>query len=159
MRLKEIETLISRNDWYDARLRSSELIDSALKGLRYLQTYDRHLISGIVTAAYLGWAAYSSLYVFQPPTSTGDRVSTVVDLFSLSALFAFWTYFILQDSPWTFYIYILFPCYFWQQVAKNFYLSFRLWLSNGTPLSAKALLWGVLAFAGLQSMVVCPHCF
>jgi GPI ethanolamine phosphate transferase 1 len=160
MRLKEIETLVSQNDWYNARLRSAELIDSALKGLRYLQTYDRLLISGIVTAAYLGWAAYSSLYIFQPPTSTGNHVfSTIVDLFSISALFAFWTYFVLQDSPWTFYIYILFPCYFWQQVAKHLSPAFRLWLSNGSPLSVKAMLWTVLVFAGLQSMVVCPHCF
>jgi GPI ethanolamine phosphate transferase 1 len=37
-RLTEIEQLIHRKEWDDARLRSAELISVSLEGLRYLQT-------------------------------------------------------------------------------------------------------------------------
>src|SRR5271168_3137250 len=61
-----IEKLISEKQWFAARRASSPLIQQTLQGLHYLQTYDRFLIRGIVSAAYLGWAAYAVLHIVRP---------------------------------------------------------------------------------------------
>ncbi|KAF9474339.1 GPI ethanolamine phosphate transferase 1 [Pholiota conissans] len=114
-----IEKLITEEKWDAARQASSDLIQQSLKGLHYLQTYDRFLIRGFVTAAYLGWAAYASLYIFRPldtiPLSENSSIPNFVTTASWAILFAFWASFALQRSPWSFYIYIAFPCYFWEQ--------------------------------------------
>lgn len=100
---------------------SAELINTALGGLHYLQTYERFLIRGIVTFAYVGWAAYASLFIFRPLDQTRPQrlpswASFLVNAVALTTLMGFWTLFAVQRSPWTFYIYIAFPCYFWRQV-------------------------------------------
>ena len=34
-----------------------------------------------------------------------------------ATLATFWALFAAQRVPWTFYVYVTFPCYFWQQFA------------------------------------------
>ena len=119
--LKKIERLIGDGDWYGARKMSAELINTALDGLHYLQTYERFLIRGIVTFAYVGWAAYASLFIFRPldqnrPHRFPPWASFLVNAVALATFIGFWALFAVQRSPWTFYIYITFPCYFWHQV-------------------------------------------
>jgi phosphatidylinositol glycan class N len=156
-RLLEIEELIGQKDWFNARLRTAELIKHGLAALRYLETYDRFLIWGIVTAAYLGWFAYSSLYVFRPPSPLPSRASSVITLVMILAALGFWACFAIQKSPWTFYIYILFPFYFWHQFFRQAVHSYGTWMHH-RPRSAEELvragLWGALVIVVLQSMAV-----
>jgi GPI ethanolamine phosphate transferase 1 len=121
--LASIEKLISEKQWFAARQASSTLIQQTLEGLHYLQTYDRFLIRGIVSAAYMGWAAYAILHIVRPldyPSLGSKPAKNSTTLFvtvaSWIVLLAFWTLFALQHSPWSFYVYIIFPCYFWWQV-------------------------------------------
>lgn len=91
-----------------------------MDGLHYLQTYERLLIRAIVTVAYTGWVAYASLFIFRPldsmtNRSTSSRVSTTVTSIAGISLAGFWILFFIQRSPWTFYLYTIFPCYFWHQ--------------------------------------------
>jgi len=110
-----IEKLISEKQWFAARRASSPLIQQRLQGLHYLQTYDRFLIRGIVSAAYLGWAAYAVLHIVRPLDyrSSGGKLSSLsasamlfVTVGSWVVLLAFWTLFAVQHSPWSFYVYI-----------------------------------------------------
>ncbi|KAF8180205.1 Phosphatidylinositolglycan class N-domain-containing protein [Pholiota molesta] len=114
-----IEKLIMEQKWDAARQLSSDLINQSLTGLHYLQTYDRFLIRGFVTAAYLGWAAYASLYIFRPLDAISNAgpsfIPTLITIGSWLTVVGFWASFALQKSPWSFYVYIAFPCYFWQQ--------------------------------------------
>ncbi|KAG6845535.1 hypothetical protein H0H87_007779 [Tephrocybe sp. NHM501043] len=103
--LTRIEDLIRNGDWRDARLTSADLIRTGLSGLHYLQRYERLLIRGIVIAAYIGWAAYASLYIFRPLVSGGLRKATIyVDTIAAAVLVGFWALFALQHAPWTFYV-------------------------------------------------------
>ncbi|KAG6820926.1 hypothetical protein H0H93_009700 [Arthromyces matolae] len=118
--LVNIENLIQAQDWRDARLASAKLIRTSLAGLHYLQTYDRLLIRGIVTVAYFGWAAYASLYIFCPLRNVAHHPEMTSSLLFVHALAVmtlsgFWVLFALQHAPYTFYVYIAFPCYFWHQ--------------------------------------------
>ncbi|KAG6917063.1 hypothetical protein DXG01_004035 [Tephrocybe rancida] len=110
--LTEIEHLIQTKDWNASRLASAELIRTGLSGLHYLQTYDWLLIRGIVTIAYIGWAAYASLYVFRSSDSVGSQeVHGAVFVHATAALtlVGFWTSFALQHAPSTFYALVGLP--------------------------------------------------
>lgn len=116
--LSKIERLISDERWFEARRETAELIKVTLQGLRYLETYNRVLIRIIVMIAYLGWSAYASLSIFPPPASlVSDRQRTMVRLATAAILAIFWALFAAERAPWTFYVYVTFPCYFWQQFA------------------------------------------
>ena len=118
--LSSIEKLISEEQWFAARQASLTLIQQTLQGLHYLQTYDRSLIRGIVSAAYMGWTAYAILHIICPLDHLSSSFSTSTTFFVTTVsgvvLLVFWTLFALQHSPWSFYVYIAFPCYFWWRV-------------------------------------------
>ena len=131
--LASIENLISEKQWFAARQASSILIQQALQGLHYLQTYDRFLIRGIVTAAYMGWTAYAVLHILRlrdygslcggKPASHSTSTTLLVTVASWMVLLAFWTLFALQHSPLSFYVYIMFPCYFWCRILEELGIS------------------------------------
>lgn len=116
-----IETFLQEQKWEFSLQACSDLIHESLQGLHYLQTYDRFLIKAFVATAYLGWAAYASLYILRPFDNLSDSfiqataTARIIKIASWTILIGFWVSFALQKRPWTFYVYIAFPCYFWQQ--------------------------------------------
>lgn len=107
----------------------------------------------MVVIAYLGWAAYGAttiLFPDHPPSS-----STAISGIALVALGASWTLFAIQKYPITFYLYTIFPCYFWREalVASSGPL-IHSYCSGMLRGSVKILLYTVFVIAALQSMVV-----
>ncbi|KAK2465877.1 hypothetical protein APHAL10511_001518 [Amanita phalloides] len=168
-RVLEIENLISHQQWYAARLKSGQAIQAGLDGLHYLQTYDRVLIRSFVSIAYLGWAAYGALHIFglhldaggsdadsSHPILHGSILKTGINLLSFTITLASWLLFTLERSPWTFYLYILFPAYFWNQVLLKAIPRLVQW--SRSDLSSvdfgKVIGVGVLIIGSLQSMVM-----
>ncbi|KAI0706031.1 alkaline phosphatase-like protein [Cerioporus squamosus] len=148
------EELIRNKDYYQARLQAKEFIAHTLEGLRYLQTYDRTLIRGIVIAAYLGWIAYGAVSILLPSSSHLSQSQTPVHITATSVLAAFWALFAKQRSPATFYVYIVFPCYFWNQVLVRAGKPLLQYVQRARPSSVFGLvLRGLLVVAALQSMV------
>ncbi|KAH9017387.1 alkaline phosphatase-like protein [Lactarius pseudohatsudake] len=146
-RLSSIESLIASGRFQEARHHSHELIKATLGGIRYLETYDRTLIRTIVTLAYTGWIAFTAAYIL---------AHLGYPLFFNLATVAFCGFFAIQRLPWTLHIYILFPSYFWQNVARRI---------SGVPSVirnhkldtrriANTAFGFILAVAALQSMVV-----
>jgi GPI ethanolamine phosphate transferase 1 len=106
-----------------------------------------------VVLAYLGWATHGATAVLFP-----DRPplrSTTISVMALTALGISWTFFAIQNSPWTFYVYVAFPCYFWREalVASSGPL-FELYRSGKLQGTIKLFLRAVFVIAALQSMVV-----
>ncbi|KAJ6486074.1 Phosphatidylinositolglycan class N-domain-containing protein [Mycena vitilis] len=154
-KLKEIENAISEEEWRLARELSADLIETGLEGLRYLQTYERMLIKAMATAAYSGWAAYASLFIFRPldtlVVKPGNRGVTAV---AGTILAAFWALFAIQRSPWTYYLYIAFPCYFWHQFVAQMPPLLQMFASERRRLGhTRSALYGGLVVLALQSMV------
>lgn len=79
--------------------------------------YDSLLISVIVLVAYTGWIALLGTYVF-PSTPAADNKASLISFHALAMviLAASWTFFLLQRSPGAYYVYAIFPCYFWDRV-------------------------------------------
>ncbi|KAM6496316.1 Phosphatidylinositolglycan class N (PIG-N) domain containing protein [Amanita muscaria] len=168
LRVSEVDDLISRKQWYAARLKSGEAIRIGLEGSHYLQTYDRVLIRSIVTVAYLGWAAYSALYVFglrhrdAVTASAGEArlhakvIKTTINWLSFLTFATSLVLFALQRSPWSFYLYIMFPCYFWNRVLLRIVPTVAQW--SWSELASvdfgKLIGVGVLVLGSLQAMVL-----
>ncbi|KAF9501159.1 hypothetical protein BDN71DRAFT_1479720 [Pleurotus eryngii] len=94
--LQRAQTAMGVNDWKAVHNESLVLIQAALEGLRYLQTYDSFLIHVIVTAGYVGWAAYSSLYISRPLDQSlsqraSPRASTIITVLVTLVLCCSWT--------------------------------------------------------------------
>lgn len=118
-RVAEIRRLIDGDQPEEAIARCKDLIQICLDGLRYLQTYDWLFLRAIVTTGYLGWIAFAlttviDLHVLQGKTETSRTTSSII-IFS-SVLVALYSLLWVQQSPWTYYAYTLFPVVFWEEV-------------------------------------------
>ncbi|KZS89542.1 alkaline phosphatase-like protein [Sistotremastrum niveocremeum HHB9708] len=116
-----IDAQMRAEDWKAAKKTAGLLIKTTLQGLRYLQTYDRILLRAIATVGYLGWAAYSGIFLLRYHLNRRPMAlnpSMILTALSAAVLLAFWTIFTLQSSPATFYIYVSFPVYFWHEVLQ-----------------------------------------
>ena len=111
----------------------------------------------MVIVAYIGWIAYGAVAILPQHLIQPVQSPFVVDIASVAALLSFWGSFFWEKSPWSFYVYITFPIYFWREVLR---------VSGGSIFSVNALqgmrLFGLLkvllqsslVIAALQSMVV-----
>lgn len=107
----------------------------------------------MVVVAYSGWALYGATTILFP-----DRLpsSSVIISGAASIILGIsWTLFAIQKSPWTFYVYAAFPCYFWREalVASSGPL-LELYRTGKLRGSIKLLLRAGFVTAALQSMVV-----
>lgn len=161
--IARIEKFLYEKQWSPAHNASLNLIQQSLLGLHYLQTYDRFLIKSIVTAAYTGWMAFASLYVFRPGdnnhTSYVARppLASTATILSGVVLLTFWALFVVQKSPFMFYVYIAFPCYFWQQFLVHItpVIGFKFQTKNMQGRYLQTLSTGGITIASLLGMVVC----
>ncbi|KAI6012879.1 Phosphatidylinositolglycan class N-domain-containing protein [Pisolithus microcarpus] len=149
-----IERLIEEGKWYDARRYSMELSEACLQGLRYLETYDRLLIRAIVIVAYLGWAAYASISLLPPVNSISTSRSRVIDVGTVAVLLGFWAAFWIQNSPWTFYVYVAFPCYFWREFCSRGVPALRRCVFESSLTYRSLFAQSILVISALQTMVV-----
>ncbi len=119
-KLDHIQSLVNASQWHDARRASYHLIQEALTGLHYLQTYDRTLLRIIVSLSYVGWMLYAALYVIrpleQPAFAAAKDLPRLIKLIPRSTAFASWFAFYLQRSPLSYYIYVSFPVHFWARI-------------------------------------------
>ncbi|RKP36392.1 GPI ethanolamine phosphate transferase [Dimargaris cristalligena] len=133
--IQRIELLIEHAQYTEAETLCLRLIDLSLDGLRYYQTYDWVFLQSVVTAGYLGWILYSTLFILQhyvlgsatasphsriPPLDTSALVFThLLNTFALLILGGLYTLLYVQKSPLMYYAYVAFPVYFWCEVIKT----------------------------------------
>ena len=116
--------------------------------------YDRTLIRGIVITAYLGWIAYCATSILLPPSERTDWSLRGCAIFSFALLVSFLA---KRNSPASFYVYLPFPCYFWDHAVMRAIVPFGEYFIVGEPGTARRYLTrAVMVVAALQSMVVRP---
>ncbi|KAI0035528.1 Phosphatidylinositolglycan class N-domain-containing protein [Vararia minispora EC-137] len=128
--LRAIENDISSRQYDLARMKLIALIKTALRGLRYLETYDRTVIQVLVAFAYTGWIAFCAIALLAPSKLGSEQMLSVSHSPVMSAAFTtllsvLWATFALQHSPITFYVYAAFPVYFWHEVFCTLWQSRR----------------------------------
>ncbi|KAI8049977.1 Phosphatidylinositolglycan class N-domain-containing protein [Syncephalis plumigaleata] len=136
-KLNSIEQLIQEKNYETAQKQAIELIHECLRGLRYYQTYDWRFLRSIVSIGYLGWIAYSllfiaNIYVFEggsqhltstTPTTSIDAsqptTNVFIDAIAVISAILLSVMFYIQGSPTMYYLYAIFPIFFWHQVLRN----------------------------------------
>ncbi|KAJ1799255.1 Glycosyl phosphatidyl inositol anchor synthesis [Coemansia sp. RSA 2399] len=132
--LARIRHLIGSHRYKDAETECLQLIARCLEGLRYFQRYDWLLLRSIVSMGYLGWIAYSLLFIFRSyvlPAPSGPRQqlhavdsyrsksARAVGVLGLLVFVLFAAMFYRQHSPAMYYAYAAFPVYFWTETLQQ----------------------------------------
>lgn len=128
------------------------------QGIDVASRYDRTLIRAIVTAAYLGWMAFGAASIFAPRDAQEKGRGNGLNTVAVGVLSVFWGLFALQRSPWSFYLYICFPIYFWHQALLRGWTPMLRVLQDGESgifKTVRLAMHGCLVIAALESMVVC----
>lgn len=117
------------------------------------------MLRSIVTLGYLGFMAYSvdfvlrkHVYTSQPSNSRSNTVLVPALAVTAFAILSF-RFFVERSSP-SYYLYALFPCFFWGKVLRDPWPFARLVRDAQAGTTSPKLLGGLLAVLGaLQAMV------
>src|SRR5262249_6492739 len=136
-RIANIEKTIKSGRSDEAIRMCTELMKDTLEGLRYLQTYDWLFLRILVMIGYLGWVAYAlatvvDLHVLHGQTEAQRSLGS--NVFFSSVLVALFALLIVQRAPYSYYLYALFPPFFWEEV----------WARRSALLKGKETLFGHL---------------
>jgi phosphatidylinositol glycan class N len=118
-RLASIQKLLDAGKFEEAIEESDALMQLALQGLRYLQTYDWLFLRALITVGYLGWMAFGlttviDLHVLQSTTPPSRSLAS--NVFFSSILVLLYASFLASKSPLFYYAYAFFPVVFWEEV-------------------------------------------
>ncbi|KAM0793098.1 hypothetical protein ACM66B_000579 [Microbotryomycetes sp. NB124-2] len=152
----DILAAINARDYARAEAQSIELVDIGLRGLRYYQTYDWLILRSLVTAGYAGFIVYSAKYIIKrhvislSPSTTAS--STFVPALGLATFAALASRFFIEAAPPSYYVYALFPCFFWSSVLRD--LTPFQHLRKSRQFSVAGAVKGIIGSAAvLQAMV------
>eukprot|EP01117_Protostelium_nocturnum_P010504 TRINITY_DN3782_c0_g1_i1.p1 TRINITY_DN3782_c0_g1~~TRINITY_DN3782_c0_g1_i1.p1 ORF type:complete len:577 (-),score=157.80 TRINITY_DN3782_c0_g1_i1:505-2235(-) len=118
-----IEKLIERERFDEAKFECMKLIETSLDGLNYFQTYDWAMLMTVISFGYLGWISYVLFFVavnYSQEMKSG--VSTFNPFISLKRFFTSWgigiyfafaIFLAVESSPLPYYLYFFFATYFW----------------------------------------------
>ncbi|KAJ9154864.1 GPI ethanolamine phosphate transferase 1 [Pleurostoma richardsiae] len=118
-RVADIRQLIDAGNYEEAIEESDALMQIALQGLRYLQTYDWLFLRALITIGYLGWMAFAittviNLHVLHGKIQPSRTIPAMLAFSSIYALLC--ASFVASKSSPTYYAYALFPVFFWEEV-------------------------------------------
>jgi phosphatidylinositol glycan class N len=118
-RLTAIQHAIQDGQYEQAIQSSDELIKLALRGLRYLQTYDWLFLRTLITAGYVGWIVYAfttavDLHVLDGSVKSSRTTASIATFASL--VVALYSFLYARSSPPQYYAYAFFPLMFWEDV-------------------------------------------
>jgi len=124
--LRKARSYIKQRKYDEAVFLCKELIHLALKGLSYYHTYDRFFLGINVVLGFVGWTSYASLLIIKSHSITRGVSKEVkkpshllpCSFIAISVLVAF--FLLIQDCPWTYYVYCLLPMPIWYAVLREF---------------------------------------
>lgn len=101
---------------------TEELMKVTLEGLHYLTTYNWRFIRTIVTFGFLGWICYSfmiflKLFILNNSQTTHPSILNISIFTSLGLILNYILFY--QKSPLNFYLYLIFPLFFWSKIFSN----------------------------------------
>ncbi|KAK4054782.1 Glycosyl phosphatidyl inositol anchor synthesis [Microbotryomycetes sp. JL201] len=152
----QIQSLIESRNFARAQAESMELVDIGLRGLRYFQTYDWLILQTLVSAGYAGFIVYSAKFIIKRHviqlSTSNTTPSMLASALGFTAFAVLATRFYLEESPPSYYLYALFPCFFWSCILRDL-TAFR-HLRKSRQFSVSGAIQVVLAsMAVLQAMV------
>ncbi|XP_060585515.1 GPI ethanolamine phosphate transferase 1-like [Ruditapes philippinarum] len=165
---RHIRQLIQNGHFRDAINECKRVMEIALKGMSYFQTYDRFFLGASIFSGFLGWMMYVLTLVFEKhsgvvrprlklekqmqPTWRSD--TTIYVTFGCLGLLITILLFV-QSLPWTNYLYCLIPVVLWMLVALRCDILIQVYGYMRTMKNRTDFIVAVLAsLVGLEILVV-----
>ncbi|KAF9575666.1 Glycosyl phosphatidyl inositol anchor synthesis [Mortierella alpina] len=132
----QVQALIDAGKYEEAEAECAEVRNLCLEGLRYLQTYDWLFLRSVVSAGYLGWIAFSLNFILRtfvggndsrlgafgssrapkPSTGASSQEQQMINVLAAVVFAIFAIILTMKQSPPLYYVYVMFPVFFWSRV-------------------------------------------
>ena len=125
-KIKNILNEIDKGNYFNAINETQLLINTTLKGIDYILHYDRFYLKTIIVIGYILWMLYLFIFIEMKNDNnlkklfiyeSGENLSITI-ISGIIALILL-IYLMLRLSPFLYYLYTLFPCYFFWRILAN----------------------------------------
>ena len=124
--MKDILNDINNTKYMEAINKTYILINQTLTGMDYILHYDRFYLKSVIVIGYILWSLFIFTFVEMKNKDclnkffffNGQERLIVTIFFVLYTLSLFY-YLYIRLSPITYYLYTLFPCYFFWRILSN----------------------------------------
>lgn len=123
--MKNILENIDNGNYSEAINKTNDIINLTLKGIDYILHYDRIYLKTVVSFGYISWMIYLLIFVkmknedllhkFFFYNSDAKIVTIIIEVIIISL----YLYIFLRLSPFIYYVYTFFPCYFLWRIIAN----------------------------------------
>uniref|UniRef100_A0A6B2KXJ3 GPI ethanolamine phosphate transferase 1 n=1 Tax=Arcella intermedia TaxID=1963864 RepID=A0A6B2KXJ3_9EUKA len=143
--------------------RAWQLIQLSLEALYFYQTYDRTFLLTVSITGYIGWLTYVSMLILKNFTFIASleiedpKNWKMVNLSGVGFLLLASVYLFLQHSPIQYYIYFMFPTFFWTQIINNRHIfgrTIQQFLQTPTDKKIETMISLLTCFILLEVMVM-----
>ena len=166
--INKIKDDINNGYYLDAINKTQKLINITLDGMTYILHYDRFYLKSIIVIGYILWMLYLFIFIEMKNDNNltkfffynCDEKLSITIISGLITIFLC-IYLFIRLSPFMYFVYTLFPCYFfWRIIANIHYLCTFFIKENGIKPVLKTILFyalTVLAFLSIVSKYVFNH--
>ena len=159
-KINDIQNNINNEKYEEALIKTKNFINIILDGMNYILHYDRLYLQTLVTIGYILWMIFIFIFIEMKNDNNlrkfffftfEEKSSTIVSGIITLILCI---YLSIRLSPFTYYLYTLFPCYFlWRIIANIKYLKPFFIKSNSIKTILKNLFFFIITIFAFLSIV------
>ena len=125
-KINSISDDIDKGNYLDAINKAKILINITLEGINYILHYDRLFLKSVIISGYILWMLYIFIFIEMKNENKLEQFffysreeNIFVTIISLLIFFALFIYLIIRNSPFLYYLYTIFPWYFFWRIFSN----------------------------------------
>jgi phosphatidylinositol glycan class N len=124
--MKDILDNINNTKYIEAINKTYVLINKTLTGMDYILHYDRFYLKSVIVLGYILWSLFIFTFVEMKNKDClnkffffNSQERLIVTIFFVLYTLSLFYYLYIRLSPFTYYLYTLFPCYFFWRILSN----------------------------------------
>lgn len=125
-KINEILDDINKENYLDAINKTQSLINITLEGMNYILHYDRFFLKTVIIIGYIFWMLYLFVFIEMKNEKKleqfffyNNEENIVITIISAIILVVLFVYLLIRLSPFLYYLYTLFPWYFFYRIFSN----------------------------------------
>ena len=162
-KINDILNDMKNEKYIEAINKTQILINITLEGMNYILHYDRLYLKTIVVMGYILWILYIFIFIEMKNNNNlnklfffnyGDNILFTIISGAITLILCVYLY--IRLSPFTYYLYTLFPCYFFWRIfvnikyLKTFFIKYDNIISNLKNISY--IIFGFISFLSIVSI-------
>jgi len=123
---KSILDDINKENYLEAINKTQTLINITLEGINYILHYDRFYLKSVIISGYILWMLYIFIFIEMKNENKLEQFffynseeNIFVTIISVIILVALLIYLFIRYSPFLYYLYTIFPWYFFWRIFSN----------------------------------------